>query len=29
MSGFTGYPSDVFERFGPITVRRMFGGYGI
>lgn len=29
MSEFTDYLSDVFERFGPITACRMFGGYGI
>ncbi|WP_355660982.1 TfoX/Sxy family protein [Halomonas salifodinae] len=29
MSDYTDYLGDVFAAFGPITVRRMFGGYGI
>ncbi len=29
MSGFVGYLHEVFERFGPIRARKMFGGYGI
>lgn len=29
MSEFVEYLHEVFERFGPITARRMFGGYGI
>lgn len=29
MSEFTDYLHEVFEQFGPITVRKMFGGYGI
>jgi len=29
MSEFVEYLHEVFERFGAITVRRMFGGYGI
>lgn len=29
MSEFTDHLDEVFERFGPITARRMFGGYGI
>ncbi|GGY01550.1 hypothetical protein GCM10007160_31840 [Litchfieldella qijiaojingensis] len=29
MSEYTDNLRDVFEWFGPITVRRMFGGYGI
>ncbi|WP_104204105.1 TfoX/Sxy family protein [Billgrantia saliphila] len=29
MSDYTDHLRDVFERFGPITARRMFGGYGI
>jgi len=29
MSEFTEYLHEVFERFGPITVRKMFGGYGV
>lgn len=29
MSEFVDYLHEVFGRFGPIHVRRMFGGYGI
>jgi DNA transformation protein len=29
MSEFTDYLNDLFAQFGPINVRRMFGGYGI
>ena len=29
MSEFVTYLNDVFERFGPIRARRMFGGYGV
>ena len=29
MSEFVEYLKDVFVHFGPIRVRRMFGGYGI
>ncbi|MFC3282547.1 TfoX/Sxy family protein [Litchfieldella rifensis] len=29
MSEYTDYLHDVFERFGPITAHRMFGGHGI
>lgn len=29
MTEFTEYLSEVFELFGPITSRRMFGGHGI
>ncbi|MFZ5756890.1 MAG: TfoX/Sxy family protein [Pseudomonadota bacterium] len=29
MSGFTDYLPEVFERFGAISIRKMFGGYGI
>lgn len=29
MSEFTQYLQEVFELFGPISARRMFGGYGI
>ena len=29
MSEFIQYLHEVFERFGPIQSRRMFGGYGI
>ncbi len=29
MSEFLDYLDEVFERFGPIRVRRMFGGYGV
>lgn len=29
MSEFTDYLHEVFETFGPITTRRMFGGYGV
>lgn len=29
MSDYTEYLQDVFELFGPITARRMFGGHGI
>jgi DNA transformation protein and related proteins len=29
MSEFADYLHEVFERFGPIAVRRMFGGYGV
>lgn len=29
MSKFIEYLHELFERFGPITARRMFGGYGI
>lgn len=29
MSEFVDYLNEVFERFGPVTARRMFGGYGI
>lgn len=27
--GFVDYLPEVFERFGPIRARKMFGGYGI
>lgn len=29
MSEFVNYLHEVFESFGPISSRRMFGGYGI
>jgi DNA transformation protein and related proteins len=29
MSEFTTYLNDVFEHFGPIHTKRMFGGYGV
>ena len=29
MSDFTEYMHEVFEPFGPITTRRMFGGHGV
>lgn len=29
MSGFSDYLNEVFEAFGPIRTRRMFGGYGV
>lgn len=29
MSQFTDFLSEVFENFGPITVRKMFGGHGV
>lgn len=29
MTEFITYLTDVFERFGPIHAKRMFGGYGI
>ena len=29
MSEFVAYLSEVFEQFGKISARRMFGGYGI
>jgi DNA transformation protein len=29
VSGFVASLDDVFERFGPIRAKRMFGGYGI
>lgn len=29
MSEYTDYLHEVFGDFGPITIRRMFGGYGI
>ncbi len=29
MSEFTEFLSEVFEQFGPIRARKMFGGYGI
>ena len=29
MSEFTDHLNEVFELFGPITARKMFGGYGI
>ena len=29
MSEFTDYLKEVFEQFGPVQVRKMFGGYGI
>ena len=29
MSEFTDHLAELFEAFGPVTVRRMFGGYGI
>ena len=29
MSEFTRYLREVFELFGPISARKMFGGYGI
>jgi DNA transformation protein len=29
MNDFVSYLNEVFELFGPITARKMFGGYGI
>jgi DNA transformation protein len=29
VSEFTEHLNEVFERFGPITARKMFGGFGI
>lgn len=29
MSEYTDYLQEVFEQFGPIRAKRMFGGYGI
>lgn len=29
MSEFTDHLAELFEEFGPVTVRRMFGGHGI
>jgi len=29
MSQFVEYLHEVFERFGPIRIRKMFGGYGV
>ncbi len=29
MSDWAQHLSDVFRRFGPVDVRRMFGGYGV
>jgi len=29
MSEYTDHLHEVFQHFGPITIRRMFGGYGI
>lgn len=29
MSEFVEYLHEVFERFGPIRIRKMFGGYGV
>lgn len=29
MSEFVEYLHEVFERFGPIRIRKMFGGYGL
>lgn len=29
MSEYTEFLQEVFEQFGPVSVRRMFGGYGI
>ena len=29
MSEFTEHLAELFEAFGPVTVRRMFGGHGI
>ena len=29
MSEFTDYLSEVFQHFGAIRTRRMFGGYGV
>lgn len=29
MSEFVEYLNEVFEAFGPVSARRMFGGYGI
>ena len=29
MSEYVEYLKEIFEQFGPITVRKMFGGYGI
>lgn len=29
MSEFTDYLAELFEQFGPVQARRMFGGYGI
>lgn len=29
MSEFVEYLNEVFERFGPIHAKRMFGGYGV
>ena len=29
MSEFTDHLAELFEAFGPVTVRRMFGGHGV
>ncbi|MDD5035189.1 MAG: TfoX/Sxy family protein [Methylococcaceae bacterium] len=29
MNEFVEYLHDLFERFGPVTIRKMFGGYGL
>lgn len=29
MTEYAEYLREVFEEFGPVTVRRMFGGYGV
>ena len=29
MSEFVDHLADLFEAFGPVTVRRMFGGHGV
>ena len=29
MNEFTAHLAELFEEFGPVTVRRMFGGHGI
>lgn len=29
MSEFTDYLNELFEPFGPVSIRRMFGGYGL
>lgn len=29
MSEYTEFLQEVFEQFGPVTVRKMFGGYGL
>jgi DNA transformation protein len=29
MDDYVGYLQEIFEHFGPITARKMFGGWGI